>query len=95
MSEDTGNRNQLNRERIAASDFQPLAESAPQASSSRGLWRALAFAAAGLVVLLILGFLFTARSVQIAVEAETPASIDIDGLALPLGERFMIRSGDY
>lgn len=86
----------VSRERIAASDFQPLTESAGRPPGSRrGPLRAVAIAGAALAVLLVLGFLFTARSVQIAVDAETPASIDIDGLALPLGERFMIRSGEY
>ncbi|TCO74661.1 PEGA domain-containing protein [Chromatocurvus halotolerans] len=86
----------VSRERIAASDFQPLAESAGRpAGSRRGPLRAVAIAGTAIVVLLVLGFLFTARSVQIAVDSEAPASIDIDGLAVPLGERFMIRSGEY
>ncbi|MFN2286786.1 MAG: PEGA domain-containing protein [Chromatocurvus sp.] len=86
---------ELSSERVAAADFQPLADSAPQASSRSWRWRSLLFALIGLTVLLILGFLFTARSVQITVDAEAPAAIDIDGLALPLGQRFLIRSGDY
>src|SRR6056297_2271536 len=95
MATDNRDREALSRERIAASDFQPLTEAATQKPSGRGPLRALALAAIGLVALLVLGFLFTARSVQIAVEAESPHTIDIDGLALPLGERFLIRSGDY
>ncbi|MFN2328280.1 MAG: PEGA domain-containing protein [Chromatocurvus sp.] len=84
------------RERIAASDFQPLSDSTGRPPTSRrGPLRALAIAGTAVAVVLVLGFLFTARSVQIAVDAQTPASIDIDGLALPLGERFMIRSGNY
>lgn len=86
----------VSRERIAASDFQPLTGAAERpAGSRRGPLRAVAIVGAAIAVLLVLGFLFTARSVQIAVDAEAPASIDIDGLAVPLGERFMIRSGDY
>lgn len=96
MSSDDKNRRNASRERISASDFQPLSDSSPLAPSSRrGALRALAIAGAVLAVVLLLGFLFTARSVQIVVDAEASASIDIGGLAIPLGERFMIRSGDY
>ncbi len=89
-------RTDVSRERIAASDFQPLAGSAERdAGSRRSPLRALAIAGTAAAVLLVLGFLFTARSVQIAIDAEVPARIDIDGLAVPLGERFMLRSGEY
>lgn len=95
MTNDRPDDTALKRERIAASDFQPLAESAPRHAAPRSPWRALVLAGTGLAVLLVLGFLFTARSVQIAVDTDAPASIDIDGLALPLGDRFLIRSGTY
>ena len=95
MSPQNRDTDQLNRERIAASDFQPLTENVARETSWRGPLRSIAVIALGLVTLLVLGFLFTARSVQIAVDAERSHSIDIDGVALPLGERFLIRAGDY
>ena len=50
---------------------------------------------AGLLVAYTLFFLLTARSVSITVESETAPSIDISGLHLPFGERFLMRPGIY
>lgn len=50
---------------------------------------------AGLVVAYTLFFLLTARSVSVTVESETAPSIDISGLHLPFGERFLMRPGTY
>ncbi|MGB0222370.1 MAG: PEGA domain-containing protein [Luminiphilus sp.] len=50
---------------------------------------------AGLLVAYTLFFLLTARSVSITVESETAPSIDISGLHLPFGERFLMRPGTY
>ena len=49
----------------------------------------------GLVIAYVLFFLLTARSVSVTVEAETTPSIDISGLHLPFGERFLMRPGSY
>ncbi len=92
----TQDKEDSSRERIAASDFQPLQQEAPREGISRpAAARTGLFVTIGLLVFLVLGFLFTARSVQIVVDAEADAEIDIAGLALPLGGRFLIRSGEY
>ena len=81
-------------ERIEAAAFQPLAEDS--GTPGRRLRPvAVAGAAVAVLFLLALGFLLTARSVEIAVVAEAPASIDIDGFALPFGQRFLVRPGSY
>jgi formylglycine-generating enzyme required for sulfatase activity len=84
------------RERIAPSSFQPLDSDGGTRTGSRRPWRPGLVVLGALAVVLVLGFLFTARSVQVAVEAEVPAAVDIQGgLAIPLGERYLIRPGDY
>ncbi len=50
---------------------------------------------AGLFIAYILFFLLTARSVSITVESETAPIIDLSGLHLPFGERFLMRPGSY
>ena len=42
-----------------------------------------------------MGFLLTASSLQIIVESESQAEVTISGLALPFGERYLLRPGDY
>lgn len=51
--------------------------------------------ACGVLFALLMAFLLTARSVLVTVEAESPASLDIDGLYIPFGERILIRPGEY
>ena len=78
---------------LAAAGFEPLnASAAPQRQAP---WRWLLLALTGLVVLMVLGFLFTARSLEIVVNAEGPATIDVDGWLLPLGQRYLVRPGEY
>ena len=79
---------------IEPSAFQPLDMAAPQASRQRHPLRWVVGACA-LLFLLIMAFLLTSRSLQIKVVAESPASVDIDGMALPFGERYLLRPGDY
>ncbi|MHA7817954.1 MAG: PEGA domain-containing protein [Pseudohaliea sp.] len=82
------------RERIEAAAFQPLADD--RAAPRRRLRPvAIVGAAVAALFLLALAFLLTARSVEVAVVAETPASIAIDGFALPFGQRFLVRPGSY
>ena len=50
---------------------------------------------AGLIIAYVLFFLLTARSVSVTVESETTPTIDISGLHLPFGERFLMRPGSY
>lgn len=51
--------------------------------------------AAALIAAVTLGFLLSARSLEIVVATETEADIRIDGFALPLGSRWLLRPGDY
>jgi formylglycine-generating enzyme required for sulfatase activity len=79
---------------IEPSAFQPLdttASKSPQPGNGRR-WLLLACAAA---FLLIMFFLLSARSLQIRVNTEIPAKVSISGLALPFGERYLLRQGDY
>jgi formylglycine-generating enzyme required for sulfatase activity len=80
--------------RIEPSSFQPLdaAEEPARAGINTGRWLLLACAA---VFLLVMGFLLSARSLQILVVAENPAEIEVSGLALPFGERYLLRPGNY
>ena len=79
---------------IEPSAFQPLDASAPEASGQRHPLRWVVGGCA-LLFLMIMAFLLTSRSLQITVIAESPASIDIDGLALPFGDRYLLRPGEY
>ena len=49
----------------------------------------------GAIFLIVMGFLLTARSLEVVVVAENPATIDLEGLALPFGDRYLLRPGDY
>ena len=44
---------------------------------------------------LLLTFLVTARSLHVEVVAESPAAVSVSGLALPLGEHYLLRAGEY
>ena len=79
---------------IKPSAFEPLAEASTATSGKISPLRWLVLAGA-LCFLLIMGFLFTARSVQISIVAESDADIDIGGLLIPFGQRYLMRPGDY
>ncbi|PLW68363.1 PEGA domain-containing protein [Pseudohalioglobus lutimaris] len=81
-------------EPIEPSAFQPL-DATATTKKQQGHPLRWATGAAALVFILVMGFLFSARSLQIIVTAESPANVDIAGLALPFGERFLLRPGDY
>lgn len=55
----------------------------------------IGLAAAAAVAVLVLGFLLSARSLEIVVATESEAVVRIDGFALPLGSRWLLRPGDY
>lgn len=78
---------------ISAAAFQPLDTSSGQKKKINPLW--IAGGAAGLGVAGVLFFLLTARSLQVEVATETPAIIDIDAFSVPIGGRYLIRSGVY
>ena len=79
---------------IEPSAFEPLdpGSGAVQGHSHPGRWLLLG---AALLFLVVMGFLFTARSLEVVVTAENPAEISVSGLALPLGDRYLLRPGTY
>ncbi|KAA1189003.1 PEGA domain-containing protein [Pseudohalioglobus sediminis] len=85
---------QDNHNPIQPSAFEPLSAHAPQAQRQRHPWR-WALGAVALLFLLIMGFLLSARSLQISVQASAPVDIDIDAITLPFGNRYLIRPGVY
>ncbi len=79
---------------IEPSAFEPLDSSAATATRQHHPLR-WAVGGAALVFVLVMAFLLSARSLQIIVTAESTADIDIAGLAIPFGDRFLLRPGDY
>jgi formylglycine-generating enzyme required for sulfatase activity len=80
------------RDPIQPATFEPLAEAGAAAPERRlprhaGLY---AIIAAFIVALL---YLLSARSLQVQVIAETDAQVRLSGLALPIGDRFLVRPG--
>ena len=75
-------------------EFQPNSGADAQ-SRARVSTTAITASIAGCIIAYCLFFLFNARSVFISVETETTASIDITGIHLPFGERFLVRPGVY
>jgi len=79
---------------IAPSGFTPLEQGSNEAPRPSRPGRTVLYICLALVVLMMV-FLVTARSVQIVVKAESPAKLSVSGLALPLGQRYLLRPGDY
>lgn len=79
---------------IAPSGFTPLEEATSKAPGPRKKGRWVLVACLALFVLVML-FLFSARSLQIAVDAEVPAQVSVSGLALPFGKRYLLLPGEY
>ncbi|CAA0091039.1 Serine/threonine-protein kinase pkn1 [Halioglobus japonicus] len=79
---------------IAPSGFTPLEDAAskPPAPRKKGRWLLIACL---LLFVLALLFLFTARSLQITVNAEVPAQVSVGGLVLPFGNRYLLLPGAY
>jgi len=82
------------RQPIQPAAFEPLAADT-SARRGRRLPRFTALYVLLAVFALALLFLFTARSVQVIVEAESDAQVRIDGLAIPFGDRYLMRPGSY
>ncbi len=78
---------------LSAASFQPLNPASKPVKSIPWPW--LAAGAAGLVASFCLLFLLSARSLEVVVNAEGSATVDIDGLAVPMGQRYLIRPGNY
>tara|TARA_R110002110_G_scaffold405241_1_gene624251 strand:+ start:86561 stop:88639 length:2079 start_codon:yes stop_codon:yes gene_type:complete len=85
---------QPDNEPIKPSSFEPLRPDSPAATPVNRptrwwLWGSIA------VFVLLLAFLLSARSLQITVIAQTPASVSVSGLAAPFGQRYLLRPGNY
>ena len=78
---------------LAPTAFEPLSATTPNRRKLPWPW--LGAAAGALLLMLCLGFLLTARSLDIQVMAEGDASVNIEGVALPLGQRWLLRPGNY
>jgi len=79
---------------IQPSAFQPLTADAHKPPPQRNVRRWLIVACA-LVFALVMLFLLKARSLQVVVNTQTPAEVSISGLALPFGDRYLLRPGTY
>jgi len=77
---------------IQATEFTP--SSASKSAKTIGPWQS-AVIIAGLFATLTLGYLFTSKSVQLSLNP-TPSSLSITGgIALNLGEVYLLREGEY
>jgi formylglycine-generating enzyme required for sulfatase activity len=83
-----------NPEVIAPSSFTPLEQAPAKTPSPQRPGRTILYVSLALVAL-VLAFLLTAQSVLIVVKAEAPTKLSVSGLALPLGQRYLLRPGDY
>ncbi len=85
---------QQRRGPIEASAFEPL-DSARIAPARKH--HPLRWTVGGAIALFALAmlFLFSARSLEVHVISETPADVDISGLALPFGGRYLLLLGEY
>ncbi len=79
---------------IAPTSFEPLgADQQPRRGPRNPRRWALAAVATGFALVML--FLFLARPVEIRVQADTPAEVNISGLYLPFGDRILILPGEY
>ena len=79
---------------IQPSAFEPLDQAAAP-PPKRGNPLRWVLIGSGSLFLLVMAFLLTARSLEVVVVAEAPASISVDGLTLPFGDRYLLRPGSY
>ena len=80
---------------IEPSAFEPLALAVDKPRRGSSPWRWILLTTA-VVFIAIMGFLLSAKSVQIIVQAQTSADIALSGgLYLPFGDRYLLHSGDY
>lgn len=79
---------------IAPSGFTPLEEATAATPGPRKTGRWILLASLALFVLVML-FLFSARSLQVKVAAEAPVHIAVSGIAFPFGKRYLLLPGEY
>jgi formylglycine-generating enzyme required for sulfatase activity len=95
MSDQAPNKPALNKPvTIAPSGFTPMESAEPRAAAVKKPRRTMLFLSLALFALLLF-FLFGARSLQVLVSAQVPAEVAVSGLALPFGERYLLRPGKY
>ena len=80
-------------EALKPSGFQPLDPG--KRPERTPVWPKIIVGVIGLTVAGLLFFLLTARSLEVQVDAIGSATIDIDGINVPLGKRYLIRPGEY
>ncbi|MEM8942201.1 MAG: PEGA domain-containing protein [Pseudomonadota bacterium] len=81
-------------QRIQPAAFEPLTAATAQKKSVINPTR-LVVAIVGLTFTVALWFLLTARSLELQIVAEEPGKTSIQGLAIPFGDRYLIRPGNY
>ncbi len=79
---------------IAPSDFSPLDPATEKKPGPRKPGRLVLFGGLALFALVML-FLYSARSLEIKVDAQSPARVSVTGLALPFGKHYLLQPGDY
>ncbi len=79
---------------IAPSDFRPLDPTAWKKKGTRKPGR-LVLAGGLLLFALVMLFLHSTRTLQIVVDAQSPARVSVAGLALPFGKHYLLRPGTY
>lgn len=80
--------------RITPAAFDPLAADAAEERGRRLPRHSWVYAMVGIFAVTMV-FLLTARSVDIIVVAESDADVSLTGLAIPFGDRYLMRSGSY
>ncbi|KZX58567.1 hypothetical protein A3709_18275 [Halioglobus sp. HI00S01] len=79
---------------ITPSAFEPLDAAAPAAPTERNTRRWI-LGGAALLFGLPMAFLFSSRSLEVVVEAQVPAEVSVSGLAVPFGDRYLLRPGQH
>lgn len=82
------------RNAIEPAAFEPLAPNTAKAPTKRLPRHSWLYALIAVFALAML-FLLTARSLEISVVSESEAQTSLSGLALPFGDRFLVRPGIY
>ena len=94
---------------ITAGGFSPASSDNPEALTPAGfqpldpgkrlerppIWPKLILGVIGLLIAGVLFFLLTARSLEVQVDAIGEAMIEVEGINVPLGKRYLIRPGRY
>ena len=80
---------------IEPSGFTPLEPGVEKTTPRRHSPTRLLLLACLVLFALVMAFLLSARSLQIVVIAQAPAAVSISGLAVPFGERYLIRPGTH